>query len=192
EPELIAVHDAVRPFATPELIRRVAEAAAECGAAIPVVVPADSFREVGPQQGNHTPAADGCTDHATGSDGAADDSHRIDRSRLRIVQTPQIFRPDWLRAAYRTPYDPQFTDDASVVEAAGHAVRLVEGERTNLKITTPDDFLLAEALLTVLEERDSEEHAPADEPAALTMHDRTDESSVATDRTTDAATENAE
>ena len=142
EPELIAVHDAVRPFATPELIRRVADAAAESGAALPAVVPVDSFREVDPNR-------------ADTSDG---ESYRLDRNLLRIVQTPQIFRAEWLAEAYRAPYDPRFTDDASVVEAAGHRIQLVEGERTNFKLTTSEDFLIAEALLTVLEERDSEKH----------------------------------
>lgn len=124
EPELIAVQDAVRPFASAEMIRRVAGAAAESGAAIPVVQPVDSFRI---------------------TEGEA--SQIIDRSRLRIVQTPQIFRADWLTAAYGAAYDPCFTDDASVVEAAGRSVQLVEGERMNFKLTTADDFALAEALL---------------------------------------------
>ena len=106
------------------MIRRVAEAAAKHGAAIPVVEPVDSFRE---------------------TDGAA--SQIIDRRRLRIVQTPQVFRADILRRAYEAEYRPEFTDDASVVEQAGEAVFLCEGERTNLKITTPEDMVIAEALL---------------------------------------------
>ncbi len=125
-PELIAVHDAVRPFATPEMIRHVIAEAESTGAAIPAIAPVDSFRE---------------------TDGEG--SHIIDRSRLRIVQTPQVFRADWLTEAYRAEFDPRFTDDASVVEAAGHSVRLVEGERTNLKLTTSEDFDLAEALLAM-------------------------------------------
>ena len=67
--------------------------------------------------------------------------------RLRIVQTPQVFRADLLRRAYEAEYRPEFTDDASVVEQAGEAVFLCEGERTNLKITTPEDMVIAEALL---------------------------------------------
>ena len=70
-----------------------------------------------------------------------------DRRRLRIVQTPQVFRADILRRAYEAEYRPEFTDDASVVEQAGEAVFLCEGERTNLKITTPEDMVIAEALL---------------------------------------------
>ena len=74
-------------------------------------------------------------------------SRPVDRTRLRVVQTPQVFRADVLRAAYRLPYDPRFTDDASVVEASGVAVRLVPGNRENIKLTTPMDLLLAEQLM---------------------------------------------
>lgn len=77
------------------------------------------------------------------------------------MQTPQIFRADLLRTAYEAPYDTAFTDDASVVERAGHAVRLVAGERTNLKLTTPEDFIVAEALLAAREEN-GETDADAD------------------------------
>lgn len=128
--ELIAVHDGVRPLVTTGMIRRVAEAAEEHGAAVPVVPVVDSFRE---------------TDGAGGS-------HAVDRSRLRIVQTPQIFRGWLLREAYGAGYRPEFTDDASVAEAAGHTVFLAEGERSNLKITTPEDLTIAEAILRAREE----------------------------------------
>lgn len=149
ETELIAVQDGVRPLAGVEMIRRVAEAAAS-GAAIPVVEPVDSFRE--------TDASDSA---AADPAAAATPSHVIDRRRLRIVQTPQIFRADLLRTAYEASYDAAFTDDASVVERAGHAVRLVAGERTNLKLTTPEDFIVAEALLAAREEN-GETDADAD------------------------------
>lgn len=128
-PELIAVQDGVRPLGSQELIRRTVAAAAEHGTAIPVVEPVDSFRE---------------------TDGAA--SQIIDRRRLRIVQTPQVFRAELLRRAYETEYRPEFTDDASVVELSGEAVFLCEGERANLKITTPEDTVIAEALLADREE----------------------------------------
>ncbi len=155
DPELIAVQDAVRPLGTPEMIRRIVAAAAESGAAVPAVAPVDSFREVCGE-----PAAEN-RDKNSG----VTTSHIIDRSRLRIVQTPQVFRADWLTEAYRAEYDPRFTDDASVVEAAGHAVRLVEGERTNLKLTEPDDFVVAEALLAVREAQEEEEN-PAESAAS--------------------------
>jgi len=130
----IAVQDAVRPLGSVKLIRRTAAAAAESGSAIPVIEAADSCRAVD-EQG----------------------SHAVDRSRLRIVQTPQIFRADILREAYKTDFRPGFTDDASVVEFAGHPIRLCEGERQNLKITVPADFALAEALLALREENAYEE-----------------------------------
>jgi 2-C-methyl-D-erythritol 4-phosphate cytidylyltransferase len=66
---------------------------------------------------------------------------------LRIVQTPQTFKSDVLRRAYDVEFSPQFTDDASVVEAQGYAITLVEGERSNIKLTTPEDLLFAEWLL---------------------------------------------
>lgn len=142
DPELVAVQDGVRPLASAEMIRRVAEAADRYGAAIPVVEPVDSFRE---------------TDSAmdAGAESAAQPSHIVDRRRLRIVQTPQIFRTEWLRKAYALPYRDTFTDDASVVEAAGHLIRLVEGERENLKLTTPGDFIVAEALIAAREEAEA-------------------------------------
>ena len=140
DPELIAVQDGVRPLGTAEMIRRVVRAAAEHGAAIPVVEPVDSFRE---------------TD-------SAGNSHPVDRSRLRCVQTPQVFRADVLRNAYAAEFRPAFTDDASVVEATGHPVCLVPGERGNIKLTAPEDFIVAEALLTAREEAEA---AGADEAA---------------------------
>ncbi len=122
--DLIAIHDGVRPFASIEMIRRTAKCAAENGTAVPVAKPVDSFRAI------------------TGGDG---ESEIIDRSTLRIVQTPQIFRADLLRAAYDVEYDPAFTDDASVVERAGYRITLCEGERSNIKITTREDMIYAEA-----------------------------------------------
>ena len=122
---LIAVHDGVRPLVAPSVIAACFAAAADGGAAVPVVPVVESVREVD---------ADG-------------DSRPVDRTRLRVVQTPQVFRADVLRAAYRLPYDPRFTDDASVVEASGVAVRLVPGNRENIKLTTPMDLLLAEQLM---------------------------------------------
>ncbi len=123
--ELIAVQDGVRPLATHEGIRRIARTAEQEGSAIPVVQPVDSFRIV----------------EANGG------SHCVDRAALRIVQPPQFFRADLLRSAYACAYDPAFTDDATVVEATGGPLRLVEGEATNLKITTRDDLAIAEAIL---------------------------------------------
>lgn len=121
---VIAVHDGVRPLATAELIGRTIEAARRDGAAIPVVMLNDSVRQV-----------------------AGDASHALDRSTLRAVQTPQAFDARLLMDAYSLPYQPTFTDDASVVEQFGHPVTLVEGDPNNLKITRPMDLAVAEYLL---------------------------------------------
>jgi 2-C-methyl-D-erythritol 4-phosphate cytidylyltransferase len=122
--DLIAIQDGVRPFASVEMLRATAQCAAEYGSAIPVIDAVDSLRVV--------------TDQG---------SEIIDRSKLRVVQTPQIFEAGLIRAAYDTLYSEQFTDDASVVEATTpHRVRLCNGERTNIKITTPDDMVMAEAI----------------------------------------------
>ena len=121
---LIAVHDGVRPLVSSDLILKAVECAAAHGTAIPVVEAVDSLRQLTP-----------------------DGSHPIDRNTLRIVQPPQVFDAELLRRAYELDYSPDFTDDASVVERAGHAVTLCHGERGNLKITTADDLPIAEAIL---------------------------------------------
>lgn len=121
--DLIAVQDGVRPFASKELILRTVACAAENGAAIPVVKAVDSYRVV-----------------------EGEESHIIDRTPLRIVQTPQIFSAAILRAAYDTEFRQEFTDDASVVEYSGEKITLCEGEYNNFKITTPNDMILGEAI----------------------------------------------
>ncbi len=122
--DLVAVHDGVRPLASVELINRCYATAQATGTAIPVVNPNDSIRQV---------MEDGT-------------SRQLLRSSLRAVQTPQTFRAELLRGAYEVEESPLFTDDASVVENAGHQVSLVEGEVTNIKITTPLDMFLADKL----------------------------------------------
>lgn len=119
----IAVHDGVRPFVSHAVIDACFAAAEQFGAAVPVLPMIDSVREVDETQ-----------------------SRPFDRERLRIVQTPQVFRADWLRHAYEQPYQSQFTDDASLVEAAGYPIHLVDGNRENIKITTPVDWRWAEIL----------------------------------------------
>ena len=123
--DLVAMHDGVRPLASVELINRCYDTAQETGSAIPVVNPSDSIRQVM-------------------DDGA---SRQLLRSSLRAVQTPQTFRAELLKGAYNVEESPLFTDDASVVESAGHQVTLVEGEVTNIKITTPIDMIIAGELL---------------------------------------------
>ena len=128
--DLIAVQDGVRPFASKEMILRVVDCAAKNGAAIPVVKAVDSYRTV-----------------------EGEESQIIDRTPLRIVQTPQIFAAPILRAAYDTPFRKEFTDDASVVEYSGEKVALCEGEYTNIKITTPSDLVIAEAIIQAENEK---------------------------------------
>ena len=121
---LVAIHDGVRPFVTPEVITACFDQAAATGAAIPVLPMIDSIREIGD----------------TG------DSHPVDRSRYVSVQTPQVFALNLLARAYQQPCTPRFTDDASVVESLGHPVTTVPGNRENIKITTPLDLLIAQAI----------------------------------------------
>ena len=124
EVRLIAVHDGVRPFVTPALLGNTFEAAERFGAALPALPAVESLRRVAP-------------------DGS---STAVPRSEYRSVQTPQIFRADIFRKAYEQPYEEDFTDDASVAERAGYTITLVDGERDNIKITTPRDIALAEIL----------------------------------------------
>ena len=124
--DVIAVHDGVRPLASDELIDRCLTTARRQGSAIPVVPLNDSVRQMDADGG----------------------SRALDRSSLRAVQTPQVFDARLLIEAYRQPYDPTFTDDASVVERHGHDVTLVDGDPVNLKITRPMDLALAEYLMT--------------------------------------------
>jgi 2-C-methyl-D-erythritol 4-phosphate cytidylyltransferase len=120
---LVAVHDGVRPLVPASVVEATYQAAATHQAAAAAVPPKDSVRMLG-----------------------AAGSSPLDRRRLRLMQTPQTFDLDLLRRAYRLPELPTFTDDASVVDDL-HPVQLVEGDYRNLKITTPEDLLLAEALL---------------------------------------------
>jgi 2-C-methyl-D-erythritol 4-phosphate cytidylyltransferase len=76
-----------------------------------------------------------------------DNTKAMDRSRFRLIQTPQTFQVDLIQKAYQTKDDPSFTDDASVAEKAGHIISLFEGSYENIKITTPEDLIIGEALL---------------------------------------------
>jgi 2-C-methyl-D-erythritol 4-phosphate cytidylyltransferase len=124
ENSVIFVHDAVRPFVSKALIQRCFEAAAETGSAVPVTESKDSIRIITPE-GNEA----------------------LDRSKIKLVQTPQAFHAKILLPAYRIDYKDRFTDEATVVEAFGMKVSLTEGEVNNIKITNPADLLLAESLL---------------------------------------------
>jgi len=121
---IVAVHDAVRPLVSLKVISRVYKDAELYGSAVPVVPVTESVRER--TGANNRPA---------------------DRNRLFLVQTPQCFRASILKRAYLQAYREEFTDDATVVETNGQQIHLVDGNPENIKITTPADLLMAEALL---------------------------------------------
>ena len=120
--DLIGVHDGVRPLVSVKTIANAYTEAALHGNAVPCIAPPESIRVVNPNGGS-TP---------------------IDRNTVKLIQTPQVFAADILRAAYSLPYIPEFTDDASVVEKYGHTIHLIDGDRENIKITTIDDLKYAE------------------------------------------------
>ena len=122
---VVGVHDGVRPFPAVEVIRDCYETARTTKAVIPVIPVVETVR------------------HLEG-----EGSVTVPRGDYRLVQTPQTFDIQLLKAANRQPYNDGFTDDASVVESYGHAITLVEGNRENIKITTPYDIVVAEAILT--------------------------------------------
>jgi 2-C-methyl-D-erythritol 4-phosphate cytidylyltransferase len=121
---IVAVHDGVRPLVSADLIARCFAAAEEHGTAIPVVPVNSSMRQV---------------------NGEA--SQAVDRNGFRLVQTPQCFHVPLLKKALEMPYDPAFTDEATLVERSGTKIHLVDGEERNIKITTPFDMKMARALL---------------------------------------------
>lgn len=122
---VVGIHDGVRPFVAVEVIRNSFETARKELAAIPVMPVTDTLRLISGDK----PA------------------HNVLRSDYRIVQTPQTFDIDLARKAFQQPYCEAFTDDASVVEKLGNKVTMVDGNRENIKITTPFDLTIAEALL---------------------------------------------
>lgn len=130
ENSVVFVHDAVRCLVTTDLIHRCYEQALEKGNAIPAVAVKDSLRVI--DEHHH--------------------SQPIDRSKVRIIQTPQTFKGEYLLAAYQQQYRESFTDEATVLEKFGMLVHLAEGEETNIKITVPNDLLIAEK---IIEEREA-------------------------------------
>ena len=121
---VVGVHDGVRPFPSIDVIRNCYETAREKKAVIPVIPVVETVRHL-----------------------KADTSVTVPRNDYRLVQTPQTFDIQLLKAANRQPYNDGFTDDASVVEAFGFNITLVEGPRENIKITTPYDLKIAEVLI---------------------------------------------
>jgi len=122
---VVFVHDGARPLVSADLIQRCYEQAIKKGSAIPAVPVADSMRLL---------------------DG--DRSTPVSRDHLRIIQTPQTFTTSIILPAFRQDYIPAFTDEATVVEASGMKVYMISGERGNIKVTTPEDMIIAEALLS--------------------------------------------
>lgn len=124
EDGLVAVHDGVRPFVSQDVIARCYELAETKKAVVPVIGVVETVRQIN-ENGSVT----------------------VDRDRYKLVQTPQVFDVALLKKAYEQSYTSAFTDDASVVEAFGVSVCLTDGNRENMKITTPFDLKLAEFLL---------------------------------------------
>ena len=120
---VVGVHDGVRPFPNIDVIRNCYDTARSAKAVIPVIPVVETVRQL-----------------------KSEGSITVPRDQYRLVQTPQTFDIQLLKAANRQPYNDGFTDDASVVESYGHAITLVEGNRENIKITTPYDIIVAEAL----------------------------------------------
>ena len=157
---LVGIHDGVRPFPAIDTIRRCYEAAAQTGAAIPVVPVVDTLRKVNEERrmkneelGNEERRMknEECPAGSQADNSSffiLRSSFTFPRSDYRIVQTPQEFSIGLLREAFRQPYSPMFTDDASVVEAIGHPITLVEGNRENIKLTTPFDLTVAQAIIS--------------------------------------------
>jgi 2-C-methyl-D-erythritol 4-phosphate cytidylyltransferase len=121
---LIAIHDAVRPLVDQGTISRCFDVAKEKGTAVPCIEISESVREL-------IPAG----------------SRPVERNKLRLIQTPQVFKSDIIIHSYRQAGEKEFTDDASVAEYAGYNITLVEGNRENIKITARQDFLIAKAIM---------------------------------------------
>lgn len=126
---IVAVHDAARPIVSKELINSCFTNTINVGSTIPVVKMVDSIRMI---------------DHQSN----LEKSHVINRASIRRVQTPQCFKLSLLKEAYKQPYNSNFTDDASVIEAGNlDQINLIDGEESNIKITNPIDLIIAEEYL---------------------------------------------
>ncbi len=121
---IVAIHDGVRPFVSRETIERCFETAAKKGNAIPAIEVVDSLRFVNKNENTS-----------------------VSRNDYRLIQTPQVFKSFLIKKAFAQAYDTSFTDDAGVLEKMGETLFLVEGNKENIKITTPYDLLIANAIL---------------------------------------------
>jgi len=122
---LVAIHDGARPLVSKDLIIRSFREAETHGNAVPALPVTESIRQL--TDGGNQP---------------------VDRTSFRLVQTPQVFLLKEIQQAYQQPYRPEFTDDATVMEAAGFCIHLIDGEPENIKITCPKDLIIAQALMT--------------------------------------------
>lgn len=122
---LVGIHDAVRPLVSLQTIERCYSVALEMGNAVPSLKIPETLRRID---------GDGIT--------------LVNRENYRLIQTPQVFRGNMLKQAYLQEYQPQFTDDAGVVESAGFKINLVEGNPENIKITYSNDLKIASALIS--------------------------------------------
>ncbi len=120
---LVAVHDGVRPFVSRQVIADCFQSAEKYKAVIPVIDIVETVREI-----------------------ENENSKTVNRNKYKLVQTPQVFHSDLLKKAYQQPYSDNFTDDASVVEALGETIHLVQGNRENIKITTQFDLIVGESI----------------------------------------------
>jgi 2-C-methyl-D-erythritol 4-phosphate cytidylyltransferase len=118
---IVAIHDAVRPLISPQLIENSFLEAEKSGNAVVGVTPTDSVRKIVSEE----------------------ETEALDRSKLMLIQTPQTFKVEQLRKAYQQPFRNEFTDDASVVERAGYPVHVIQGARENIKITYAEDLIIA-------------------------------------------------
>jgi 2-C-methyl-D-erythritol 4-phosphate cytidylyltransferase len=136
---IVAVHDGVRPFVPKEMLHTLLNydfAKENVAGVIPVMPSIESMRM-----------------WTYGQDGMPDGSKTVNRDEYMFVQTPQVFDSTILKECYKKPYSPEFTDDASVVESCGYKVATASGSRFNIKLTTPEDLVMARIFLSIMEEK---------------------------------------
>jgi 2-C-methyl-D-erythritol 4-phosphate cytidylyltransferase len=126
-PGLVAIHDGVRPFVSLDTIQRCFSVAEELGNAIPSISPVESLR-IFTKTGNKP----------------------VNRLHVKQIQTPQVFSAELIKKAYLQDYKPEYSDDATVLEATGEKINLIEGNRENIKITNPEDLIISTALLSTI------------------------------------------
>ncbi len=122
--DVVAIHDAVRPLINAAFLDKLFQVAMENGSAVPVISMVDTIRFIEPSK-----------------------NHVLDRSHIYAVQTPQVFRFDWLKNAYHKSYSKEITDDAMLVEQAGYRLTFTDGLKYNIKLTTPEDLLIVESII---------------------------------------------